>query len=173
MQALVLLIQQPSIDFAKLLATSHDMFGYSISAASDASHKRLSDSERFLSCLSAMKNQNAPVGLPPHLLSHVSFSILIATDDRDLMDILECCSSMTFTTADTVVRGVQAAVVTGTLLQWKTAVLSGCHEITEPSVRFLFNKILAQFEAANLGVWSDCTRKTHREDNTLLLKGPE
>jgi len=173
MQALVLLVQQPSIDFAKLLATSHDMFGYSLSAASDASHKQLSDSERFLSCLSAMKDQNAPVGLLPHLLSHVSFSILIGTDDRDLMDILECCSSMSFTTAYTIIRGVQAAVITGTLLQWKTAVLAGCHETTDPSVRFLFNKILAQFEGANLSVWSDCTRRNHQEDNTLLLKGPE
>jgi hypothetical protein len=119
-----------------------------------------------------MKNQNAPVGLSPNLLSHVSFSILLATNERDLMDILECCSSMSFTTADTIARGIQAAVVTGTLSQWKTAVLSGCHETTEPSVRFLFNKILAQFEGANLGVWSDCSRKNHREDNTLLLEGP-
>jgi hypothetical protein len=154
MQSLTLLIQQPSIDFAKLLATSHEMFGYSISASSDASHKRLSDSEKFLSCLASMKDQNAPVGLSPHLLTHVSFSVLIATNERDLMDVLECC-------------------FTGTLAQWKTAVMSGCHETTEPSVRYLFNQILAQFEAANLGVWNDCTRKNHREDNTLLLKGPE
>jgi hypothetical protein len=149
------------------------MFGYSISASSDASHKRLSDSEKFLSCLASMKDQNAPVGLSPHLLTHVSFSVLIATNERDLMDVLECCSSMPFTTADTIVRGIQAAVITGTLAQWKTAVMSGCHETTEPSVRYLFNQILAQFEAANLGVWNDCTRKNHREDNTLLLKGPE
>jgi hypothetical protein len=173
MQALAILIQQPSIDFSKLLATSHEMFGYSISASSDASHKRLSDSERFLSCLASMKDQNAPVGLSPHLLTHVSFSILIAANEQDLMDVLECCSSMPFTTADTVVRGIRAAVITGTLSQWKTAVISGCHKTTEPSVRFLFNKILSLFEATNLGVWSDCKRRTHREDNTLLLEGPK
>jgi hypothetical protein len=173
MEAFALLIQQPSIDFTKLLATSHEMFGYSLSANSDASLKRLSDSERFLSCLAAMKNNNAPVSLSPHLLTHVSFSVLVAANERDLVDILEYCSSMSFTVADTIIRGIQAAVVTGTLSQWKIAVLSGCHESTEPSVRFMFNKVLAIFEADNLGVWSDCTRTNHREDSTLLLEGPK
>jgi len=173
MEAFALLIQQPKIDFTKLLATSHKMFGYSLSAHSDASHKQLSDSERFLSCLAAMKDQNAPVGLPPHLLAHVSFSVLIAANERDLVDILECCSRMSFTVADTIVRGIQAAVITGTLSQWKIAILSGCHESTEPSVRYMFNKILALFESDNLGVWSDCTRRSNREDNTLFLEGPK
>ncbi len=171
MKALAILIQQPAVDFDILLTTSHEMFGYSLSASSDASHKKLSDSERFLSCLAAMKDRKAPTGLSPHLLTHVSFSVLVATSERDLVDILECCSSMPFTVADTVVRGIQAAVVTGTLSQWKIAVLSGCHQTTEPSVRFVFNKILSIFESSNLGVWDDCTRK-NQDDNTLLLEGP-
>lgn len=172
-QALAILIQQPSIDFAQLLATSHEMFGYSPAAASDASQKQLSDSERFLSCLAAMKDRNAPVSLSPHLLTHVSFSVLVVTNERDLIDALEYCSSMPFTVADTVVRGIQAAVITGTLSQWRTAVLSGCHQGVEPTVRFLFNEILAIFEANNLAVWSDCTRKNSRDDGTLFLEGPK
>jgi hypothetical protein len=171
MQALAILIQQPAIDFAKFLSVSHEMLGYSPSAASDASHKQLNDTERFLSCLASMKDQNAPVTLPPHLLTHVSFSVLVATNERDMLDVLECCSSMAFTAADTLARGVQAAVISGTLSQWKTAVLSGCECSTEASVRFLFNKILAIFEAANLCVWQDFKR-THRDDNTLYLEGP-
>jgi hypothetical protein len=86
------------------------------------------------------------------------------------MDVLECCSSMPFTTAETVARGIDAAVVTGTLAQWKNAVVAGCSPGIEPSVRYLFNKILSLFEAANLSVWGDCTRKTNRDDNTLLLE---
>jgi len=171
MQALVVLIQSPNIDFDKLLSMSREMFGYSLSAVSDASHKKLSDSERFLSCLAAMKDQKAPVGLSPHLLTHVSFSVLVATNERNLVDVLEICSSMPFTIADTVVRGIQAAVITGTLAQWKIAILSGCHSSTESTVRYIFNKILSLFEAVNLNVWNDCTRKNHR-DNTLLLEDP-
>jgi hypothetical protein len=172
MQALAILIQSPCVDFAKFLSVSHEMFGCSISASSDASQKQLNDTERFLNCLASMKDQNAPVTLPPHLLTHVSFSVLVATDERDMLDVLECCSSMAFTVADTLARGVQAAVISGTLSQWKTAVLSGCEYSTEASVRFLFNKVLAIFEAANLCVWQDFKRTTHRDDNTLYLEGP-
>jgi len=169
MQAITLLIQQPDINFDKLLLTCREMLGYSPSSASDASRKRLSDSERFLSCLAAMKDQNAPVSLSPHLLSHVSFSVLVATNDRDLIDVLECCSTMSFTVVDTLARGIQASVITGTLSQWRTAVLSGCNAATEPSVRFIFNQILALFEGANLNIWGDCTRTSHN-DSTLLLE---
>ncbi len=171
MQALAILIQSPAIDFSKFLGTGREMFGRSISASSDASQKQLNDTERFLSCLASMKDQNAPVTLPPHLLTHVSFSVLVATDERDMMDVLGCCSSMSFTVADTLARGVQAAVISGTLSQWQVAVLSGCECSTEPSVRFLFNKILAIFESANLRVWQDFKRTTH-SDNTLYLEDP-
>ena len=171
-QALAILIQQPTIDFSRFLAASHEMFGYSPASASDASQKQLSDSERFLSCLAAMKDQRAPVSLSPHLLSHVSFSVLVAINERDLMDILELCASMPFVVADTISRGIQAAVITGTLSQWRTAVLSGCRKDVEPVVRFLFNQILSIFEANNLAVWGDCTRRNNRDDQTLLLEGP-
>ena len=170
MQAIAVLIQQPSIDFSTFLAVSHEMFGRSISSAADASHKQLNDTEKFLTCLAAMKDRNVPVSLPPHLLTHVSFSVLLASNERDILDVMEYCSSMPFTTAETVARGVDAAVVTGTLAQWKNAVVAGCSPDVEPSVRFLFNKILSIFEAANLSVWGDCTRKTNRDDNTLLLE---
>jgi len=165
---LAVLIQQPNVDFSTFLSTAHQMFGYSPSSAVDAVNKQLSDSERFLSCLSAMKDQNAPVGLPPHLLAHVSFSVLVAANERDILDVLEYCSTMAFTTAETVARGVDAAVITGTLSQWRDAVIAGCQPQAEASVRALFNKILTLFESQNLSVWSGCSRTTHPDDTLLL-----
>lgn len=166
---LAILIQQPNVDFSAFLAHAHEMFGYSPASESDACHKQLSDSERFLSCLAAMKDRNAPVSLPPHLLAHVSFSVLVAANERDILDVLEYCSTMAFTTAETVARGIDAAVITGTLAQWRDAVIAGCRPQVEASVRDLFNKILSLFESQNLGVWENCSRKTH-QDNTLLLE---
>lgn len=169
MQADAVLIQQPAIDFTRFLGLSHQMLGYSPASASDASHKVLSDSERFLSCLAAFKDQNAPVSLPPHLLTHVSFSVLVAADDRDMLDILQYCAGMPFVVADTVVRGVQVAVITGTLAKWRDAVISGSQPGVEGSVRALLNKILARFEQARLNVWADCQRKPS-PDRTFLLE---
>ncbi len=169
MSSHAILIQQPSIDFTQFLGMSHEMFGYAISAKADASRKQLTDTERFLSCLAAMQNEEAPVSLPPNLLTHVSFSVLVAIDDREMLDVLTCCSKMPFVVADTVARGIQVAVITGSLSQWRRAVLAGCRVEAQPSVRELFNKILSIFEAACLDVWSDCRRRAG-PDNTLLLE---
>ena len=162
------LIQQPAIDFSAFLFLADQALGYSPSAASDASGIQLHDAEKFMSCLAAMKDQNAPVGLPPHLMMHVSFSILVGADDRDMQDILEYCSGMPFVIANTIVRGVQIAVVTGTLAQWRVAVISGCQFSVDSMVRALFNHILSLFEAVNLSVWKDCERK--ESGATFLLE---
>jgi hypothetical protein len=153
------LIQQPAIDFTTFLGVSTQALGRSPSSQADASQRQLHDTEKFLSCLAAMKDQNAPVGVSPHLLAHVSFSVLIMSDERDMQDILELCSGMPFVITDTIARSVQAAVVTGNLAQWRDAVLSGCQTHVEATVRALFNRILSLFESVNLNVWKDCERK--------------
>ena len=120
------LIQAPSIDFRTFIGLSHKVLGRSPAAPSDACRRELSDAERFLSCLAAMRDERAPVGLSPHLLKHVSFSAFIGADERDMLEILQLCAGMPFVAVETIVRGVQAAVVTGTLSQWRDAVVSGC-----------------------------------------------
>ena len=170
MPADAILIQQPAIDFSTFIGLSHQMLGYSPAANADASHRNLNEAERFLSCLAAMKNAHAPVGLSPRLLTHVSFSVLVASEERDMQDILECCAGMPFVIADTVSRGIQVAVVTGTLAQWRDAVLSGCQQDMEFNVRTLFNKVLGLFEAVNLNVWSDCARRQASDTVTFLLE---
>lgn len=159
MRSEAVLITTPAVDFSTFVGISNQALGYSPASAADASPLPLSDTERFLSCLSSLKDRNAPVSLSPHLLTHVSFSMLLAADERDLLDVLELCSGMPFVQADTLARDVQIAVVTGTLSQWRDAVLSGCKASVEPTVRSLFNTILSRFEQARLNVWTDCKRK--------------
>jgi len=163
------LIQRPSIDFTQFLGSSHEMFGKTLSAKVDASHRKLSDTERFLSCLATIQDDDAPVSLPPHLLTHVSFSVLVAISEREMLDVLSCCAGMPFVVEDTVARGIQAAVITGSLADWRVAVLSGCRLEAQLSVRELFNRILSIFEAACLDVWADCRRK-EGPGSTLLLE---
>jgi len=163
-----LLIQQPSVDFPTFLGRATQALNYSPSSSADSSGKQLHDTEKFLSCLAAMKDQEASVGLSPHLLTHVTFSMLITADDRDMLDILEYCSGMPFVISDTCVRGVQLAVVTGNLSQWRVATISGCQLTVEATVRILFNSIVALFESVNLNVWTDCDRRP--SGTTFLLE---
>jgi hypothetical protein len=168
-----ILITQPAIDFAKFVGLTHKMLGYSVASASDAARRPLSETERFLSCLNAMSDEAAPPGLPPHLLSHVSFSVLLGCDERDLLDVLQCCSGMPFVQAETQARGYFAAVVSGTLAQWRDAVESGAARDATPSVRELFNKIMGLFEQHGLSsVWTGYQKHYTKDDQFYLEYKP-
>ena len=165
-----ILITRPVCDFTTFISLVHKMLGRNVADAVDSAHRVLSDAEKFLSCLAAMRDVKAKVGLPPYLLSHVSFSVFIGADDRDLLDILQMCSGMPFVTAETTVRGIQVAVVTGTLAQWKDAVVSGCRRDVESPVRACFNKLYGLFTAAGLNVWGDFQTRQAPDQTFLLLE---
>jgi hypothetical protein len=164
-----LLITTPAVNFRAFLSACLQVLGYSPARSSDAAPRELSESEKFLSCLAALRDQKAATGLTPNLLSHVSFSVFVVADERDMLDILERCAAMPFVTAETTVRGVTAAVVTGTLAQWRDAVAAGSTRNVEPSVRAGFNKVYGLFCGAGLNVWGDY-RTREAPDCTLLLE---
>jgi hypothetical protein len=163
-----LLITTPAVDFGAFLGVSQQALGYSPSQVVDASPLQCSETERFLSCLACLTNQSAGVGLSPHLLTHLSFSLLVVADDRDLLDILQI-TGMPFVVTDTISRGVQLAVVTGTLSQWRDAVKSGSARGLEYNVRTLFNRVMSLFEAVGLNVWHDFEAYT-MPDKTFYLE---
>jgi len=163
------LVQVPSIDFQTFIGLSHRVLGRSPAAPSDACRRELSDAERFLSCLAAMRDEHAPVGLSPHLLKHVSFSAFIGAEEGDMLEILQL-AAMPFVVVETIVRGVQAAVVTGTLDQWRDAIVSGCTKGVPSPVRRCFNKLHGLFVAAGLNVWGDYTPRSAADQTFLLLE---
>jgi hypothetical protein len=165
----VMLLSTPAFNFRAFPGACRQVLGYSPLRAVDASPRQMSDTEKFLSSLAAFRDQKAPAGFAPHLLSHVSFSIFLIADDRDMRDILEYCSGMSFITADTLARGVMAAVISGTLAQWRDAVAAGSGRNVESSVRAGFNKIHGLFRGAGLDVWGDY-RTREAADHTLLLE---
>jgi len=157
----VSLIQQPAIDFGKFLGLTHEALGYSLASSADKSQRPMSDAERFLSCLNSMTNSQATAALnaslTPDLLTHVSFSVLLAADDRDLLGILQAASGMPFVVSDTRARGIQIAVITGTLAQWRDAVICGTQR--GGAIQGCFCLIHDQFNDVGLNVWKDCVRK--------------
>ena len=146
------------------------MLGYSLSAQVDASRKQHHDASRFLSCLSAIRDPKAQAGLNPNLLNFVSFAVLIAAEERDLLDILECGGGMPFVQSETISRGIFMAVVSGTLAQWRDAVKAGTTPLVEHNVRWCYCKVKEQFDQNGLGdVWKDFTSKP-MNDGTFLLE---
>lgn len=153
----VSLIQQPAIDFGKFLGLTTEALGYSLATACDKTQRNMSDAERFISCLNAMVDAQANAGLTPNLFSHVSFSVLVAAEDRDMVDILQATGGMPFVISDTKARGMQIAVITGTLNAWRDAVITGTQRggVTQGC----YCKVHDLFVGVGLNVWGGCTRK--------------
>jgi len=167
----VRLVSSPAIDFSGFLPACKHALGYSLTKAADVSSYEMTDTQRFLWYLAAFRDKNVRVGpvLSSCLLPHLSFSIFVAADERDMPGILQCCSGMPFLVADTVDSSVRAAVITGTLAQWRDAVVSGSVGDAEPTVRAGFNKIHSLFKGMNLNVWSDYTTR-EASGGTFLLE---
>lgn len=164
------LITEPAIDFTSLLTVTQDALGYNIASAADSSGLQLVDTQKFLMCLAGLKDESAKI-ISTNLLCHVSFGVLVIADKRDLLAILEMTSGMSFVRAETTVPDVDILVLTGTLLEWKNAVVSGTSETTAPTVRTCYSKILSLFDRDGLtSVWRGYDRTTARDRSGLLLE---
>lgn len=165
-----IIICRPDVDASTFLGVALKVLGHSPAASADASGLMLSDVGRFLSCLASLRNPKSGVELNPKLLPHVTFSVLIVADEPDMLDVLECAAGMPFVTVETTLRGVLLAVVTGTLAQWKAAVIAGSSCDVEPAVRFVFNRLHGLFKDERLDVWGDFRQRSAHDQVTYLLE---
>jgi len=161
------LIQQPSVAFGPFLSLTREAMGYSVVAKCDSSGRQLNDAERFVSCLEALRDPNAIPALWPHLLNHVSFSVAMIADDRDMIEILELASGMHFVRAETRARGIDLAVITGTLAQWRDAAKNGTQQ--GGVVQVAFCKVIDLFVQVGLNVWKDFNWKPDSVNKGLFL----
>jgi len=164
------IIHRPSIDFSVFLGIALKVLGHSLATAADATTKQLTDAERFLSCLATMRDSNAAVDLNPKLLPHVTYGILIVAAEADILDIMECSGGMPFVVAETMVQGALMTVMTGTLAQWKAAVLAGSVPETESTVRIAYNAIFGLFRDEGLNLWADFRQRQATDQVTFLLE---
>jgi hypothetical protein len=173
MSAGVALVLLSNLDLNTLLPLSREILGYSPAKAADGVTIPLSNSAHQLACVAAFKDSKAPptvrVAIPYLELFHAGF--LIAADERDLVDILEI-SAMPFVITDTLQRGIQVAIVSGTLDDWARAVKLACHPQASINrdIRYVYNAIYTQL--CNIGlkdIFGDL-RTTELHDKTFLLE---
>lgn len=94
--------------------------------------------------------------------------MLIIADEFDTLDILECAAGMPFVTTETQSRGAQLSLISGTLAQWRDAVVTGTRK--GGAVQVLYCQVMSHFEAFNLNPWSDFTKKWSHEGRLFLLE---
>ena len=161
-----ILITQPTPDLRTFLGVVSGALGYSPATAADACRRKMSETEKFLSYLAAVRDPDAPAGFNDGLLAHASFSLLLAAPEAEMLSILSHASGMPFVVSNTLVRGISLVILTGTLSQWKEAIASGLSAVS--NARPCYNKLYTIFVEVGINVWIDY-RVTTAKDKCLLL----
>lgn len=168
------LIQTPTVDNRIFLGYTKKMLGYALASAADQKKPILKEGAHHLACVAAFKNQSAPATVVESIpyLDMLHYGFLLIADERDMQNILEATHGMPFVVVETMMRGMQAALATGSLRQWRTAVKLGCQANTSPAVRECFDKVYVAFEKIGLKAFFGQLTKRQLSDHTFLLEGP-
>lgn len=171
----VIAISIPNIDMGKFLTLSKQALGYDVSRTADGSTQKLADGAKFLSALSCFHNSSQSKRLvrdiirdSASLCAHLSFTLAFIADRDVIFKSMER-SGLKHTVADTPI-GLQVAIVSGTLQEWKIATLECCTTDVDFGIRLLFDKVVLLFE--HLGfreIWHD-TKKNMCSDRTFHLE---
>jgi hypothetical protein len=169
----VVLVLLTKMDLTNFLPLSREMLGYSPAKAADGVSVPLPALAHQLACVAAFKDETAPptvrTAAPQFDLFHAGF--LVAADERDMIEILET-ASLPFTHTETLMRGVDAVILSGSLSQWRDAVKLACHPKTKLSrgARQAFNFIYKTLCKEGLKDMFDDLQATEQSDHTFLLE---
>jgi hypothetical protein len=168
----VALILKTSLDLGCFLPLSREVLGYSPAKAADAMTVPLSDIPHQLACMSAFKDEKAPTSVrwaEPHLGMFV-VGFLVVADEWTMLDILAWAAGMEVAITETKQRGIQAAIITGTLVQWQRTVRLACRNNNQqPEVRCVFNAVYRKLVDEGLRDMFDGLRLSEQSDQTFLL----
>lgn len=164
-----ILVCKPHPLIAELVSAGAQLFDHSVDAATQTPRK-LSETEKYLTILAAIKDPDARAGLADELLNHVKIGILTVGDSYTVMEFMALCSGMGTVLAETKRRDIFCLITSGTLRDWQYAVVAGCANHVDPAVRNAFNGIHTLFVNEGLGaLWAKYDQQ-NAGDQTYLLE---
>lgn len=170
MSANALLLLMPTMNLPAFLTLATDMLGYSPARAADSAG--LKNQQHLIVCLAAFRDKHATPNIKASkdIYALLHYGCLFAADDIDLLPILEVLDGMPIAVTDTKIRGVQAAIVAGSLREWRTAILRGCRIEQPEFIRRVYDSIYTQF--CNIGLAEAFAIKTKKTltDQTFTLE---
>lgn len=164
----VALVQFSSVNTRKLLSLGRQAFDRNLAESADAAGHE--PPLHHMLCIAALKSPQAKSSndIKPFLnLFHAGF--IIAADERDWAEILEI-AGMPCVMVESIERGLHVGFISGTLLQWQSAILRGCQKEVGREARQVYNSIYNEFR--NIGISSafDFKSKPNNRDKTFLLE---
>jgi hypothetical protein len=161
------------IDLQTFLPLCREVLGYNPSKAADTAAVDLQELAHGLACLSAFKDETSPTHFRADCahLKLFQAGFLLVADERDVLDILEL-AAMPFTATETLSRGAEAVLISGTLAQWRDAITLACDPKTEASrdVRYAFNAAYKIFCKNGMRDMFGDLHVSEQADRTFLLQ---
>lgn len=165
----VALVQFSSLNLQKFLPLGRKALDRSLSEKADNADTQ--PPLHHMLCVASLKSKNikanAQACIPYLNLFHAGF--LIAAYDIDIAEILEIAGLPSIVT-ESAERGISLIFISGTLTQWKAAILRGCQKEVNHNVRQTYNSVYREFKNINLGSAFDFKQFENKKDQTFLLE---
>jgi hypothetical protein len=164
----VALVQFSYLDLEKFIPATRGVLDRSVSEKAD----RVGHDPplHHMLCIVSMHDEDAKAisdSCNPYLnLFHAGF--LIAADELDCAEVMECAGMPA--TSTPAGRTDKLMFISGTLAQWRDAVVRGCGKYMSSEVRRIYSRVYQEF--ANLGLVGafNLKQKFNEQDQTLLLE---
>lgn len=164
------LISNPNVLWDELLRNSSQVLGRSLTSSLD--NRRVGLNRRPPGFLSLLKEMVAP-GTNPldaagHLLEHMSFTFGLLATRTTTFDI-SINTRLALSSVQSKTPDVYFSVLSGTLLQWQTAIQNCCLLSVSSEVRAFGTEMLNYFEANGYKTYMASMGKVVMGDGTVRL----
>lgn len=104
------------------------------------------------------------------LLKHAFFGFLVISSVGVLMEIMED-TPLNVMSATSVMTDVRISVITGTLEEWRTAIINGLSALSGVELRLFLGRCMAHFESLGLGLlWVNHKKSVMLDKSIILLE---
>jgi hypothetical protein len=171
---LVIPVILSNVNWTKYIDTAQELLGYKPTRGVDASTSKLSEFAKFTASLAEFKlktelNAKQTLRTPGPWLDHTFYGFLVESTASTILGIAES-TDLALLSVQSNGKGMRAAIVSGTLKQWRDAVIVCCNATAMERVRRLFNQIKGMFDQIGLAdVWFEFSHKS-LPDKTFLLE---
>jgi hypothetical protein len=165
-----IIVTAPLLNKEQFLTSCQEMLGYSPARAADSAN--LAGIKYLLAVFSSFKNNTTSpttVKNSKEVYNLLNINCLIASDEYEMLQILEIISGMKFALTETTRRVIHAIIVNGTLIEWRDAIRRGCKRSQPTLIRACFNQLYIQFTQLGLEPIFNGVKK-HASDQTFYLE---
>lgn len=167
-----IIVGKTNIDWNNLLLASQQVLGRSISKTLDDAGLAPKVPVGLLTVLSELKSEGSkPMDImnnPGFALDHVSYSILCLSLQDSIFDVMQYTELRVVTAKSE--SGTILSYITGTLGQWRSAIINGLSKNSSKSFREFLDSCLLEFDKEGLSPLFNEFDRVDLADKTFTLR---